>query len=219
MSNTTALDTTPIHSGRINRAAAYCLLLGGIAFFAGGSLHPKDNGSNGTKLEQLHDMLVDPLWYPAHAVFLAGIALITGGIITIRRRGALQGGMARLVSVVAATSVLATLAMLIHLFAATQAKAIENGDSTPLIVFHTWNETIVNPLWGLAIAALATAGGITRTVGNRITLVLGLVGGLTYALATATIAFTDLFDSLFPVSSLIGVWAGALGAIGLLRRS
>jgi hypothetical protein len=109
--------------------------------------------------------------------------------------------------------------MLIHLFAATEAEAIEDGDSTALIAFHTWNETIVNPLWGLAIATLATAGGITRTVGNRITLVLGLVGGLTFAMATATIAFTDLFDPLFPVSSMIGVWAAAVGAIGLLRRT
>jgi hypothetical protein len=218
MSNTTALGTTTMHSVRINRAGAFFLLFGGIAFFAGGALHPKDSSSDGTKLEQLHDMLVDPLWYPSHAVFLAAIALITGGIITIRQRGALHGGMARLLSVVAATSVLATLAMLIHLFAATQAEAIEGGDSTALIVFHTWNETIVNPLWGLAIAALATAGGITRTVGNRITLVLGLVGGLTFALATATIAFTDLFDPLFPVSSMIGVWASSVGAIGFLRR-
>ncbi|RZT28530.1 hypothetical protein EV649_2307 [Kribbella sp. VKM Ac-2569] len=219
MSNTTALGTNPIRSRRIDRTGAFFLLFGGIAFFAGGALHPKDHSSDGTKLEQLHDMLVDPLWYPSHAVFLAAIALITGGVVVIRRRGDLYGGMARLVSVVAAISVVATLAMLIHLFAATEAKAIEDGDSTALILFHTWNETIVNPLWGLAIAALATAGGITRTVGNRITLVLGLVGGLTFAMATATIAFTDLFDPLFPVSSMIGVWAAAVGAIGLLRQT
>jgi hypothetical protein len=218
MSKTTALGTTPIRS-RIDRTGAFFLLFGGIAFFAGGALHPKDSSSDGTKLEQLHDMLVDPLWYPSHAVFLAAIALITGGVVVIRRRGDLSGGMARLVSVVAAISVVATLAMLIHLFAATEAEAIEDGDSTALIAFHTWNETIVNPLWGLAIATLATAGGITRTVGNRITLVLGLVGGLTFAMATATIAFTDLFDPLFPVSSMIGVWAAAVGAIGLLRRT
>ncbi|MEU4392742.1 hypothetical protein [Kribbella sp. NPDC023855] len=218
MSRTTTLASTPHRSRRVDRTAAVFLLLGGLAFFVGGALHPKDSSSGGTKLEQLHDMLVDPLWYPSHVVFLAAIALITAALLVIRRRGDLPDRMARLMTVVAAISVLATVAMLIHLFAATEADAIEHGHSTALIAFHTWNETIVNPLWGLAIATLAVAGGTTRTLGNRITLVLGLVGGLTFALATATIAFTDLFDLLFPVSSLIGVWAAAVGTIELLRR-
>lgn len=219
MSRTTTLPSTPIRSRRIDRTAALLLVLGGLAFFVGGALHPKDSSSGGTKLEQLHDMLVDPLWYPSHAVLLAAVALITGGLVLIRRRGDLPGRMAPLMSVVVAISVLATVAMLIHLFAATEAGAIEHGHSTALIDFHTWNETIVNPLWGLAIATLAVAGGLTRTLGNRITLVLGLAGGLTFALATATIAFTDLFDPLFPISSLLGVWAAAVGAIALLRRT
>ncbi|GAA0372152.1 hypothetical protein GCM10009530_22910 [Microbispora corallina] len=64
----------------------------------------------------------------------------------------------------------------------------------------------------------AVAGGITRTVGNRITLALGLVGGLAFALASVTIAFTDRFDPLFPVGSLIGVWAAAAGVMALTRR-
>ncbi|WP_433003708.1 hypothetical protein [Kribbella sp. CA-294648] len=219
MSKTTALASTPHRSHRLDRTAAVFLLLGGLAFFAGGALHPKDSSTGGTKLEQLHDMLVDPLWYPSHLFSLAAIALITAGLIVIRRRGDLPGRMARLMSVVAAISVLATVAMLVHLFAATEAEAIEHGHSTTLIDFHTWNETIVNPLWALAIATLAVAGGLTHTLGNRITLVLGLVGGLAFAIATATIAFTDLFDPLFPISSLIGAWAAAVGAIALLRRS
>jgi cytochrome bd-type quinol oxidase subunit 2 len=219
MSRTTALASTPLPSRRIDRTAAILLLLGGLAFFVGGALHPKDSSTGGTKLEQLHDMLVDPLWYPSHLVFLAAIALITAGLIVIRRRGDLPGRMARLMTVVTAISMLATVAMLIHLFAATEADAIEHGHSTALIDFHTWNETIVNPLWGLAIATLAAAGGLTHTLGNRITLALGLVGGLSFAVATATIAFTDLFDPLFPISSLIGVWAAAVGAIALLRRT
>ena len=214
MATTTSPRTAPARS-RVDRAARALLLLGGIAFVVGGALHPKDDSSDGTKLEQLHDMLVDPLWYPSHAVFVASMALIAAGVVAIRQRGDLRGGMARLVTAVAAISVVATLAMLVHLFVAAEAEAIEGGRTTVLIQFHTWNETIVNPLWGLAIAALATAGGLTRTVGNRITLVLGLVGGLAFALATATIAFTDLFDPLFPVSSAIGVWAAAVGVIGL----
>lgn len=209
---------TPQRHFRTDRASAAFLILGGIAFFLGGGLHPKDSGS-GDKLAQLHDMLVSSMWYPAHAVLLAAMALIAAGIIAIRRHGHLEPGMARLVGVVAALSVVATSAMLIHLFAATEASAIADGDSTFIIQLFTWTETIINPLWGVAIATLALAGGLTRTVGNRIVMALGVVGGCSFALATATIAYTDTFDPLFPLGSLLGIWAVAVGVTCLRRRA
>ena len=76
----------------------------------------------------------------------------------------------------------------------------------------------MNPLWALGIAALAVAGGLSRTLGNPMTLVLGVVGGLAHALAAATIAFTDRFDALFPVGSLLGVWGVVVGLMVLLRK-
>src|SRR5690349_6838261 len=79
-------------------------------------------------------------------------------------------------------------------------------------------ETIINPTWGLMIATLAVAGGLTRTLGNRIVLPLGLLGGLAFALATATIAFVDTFDPLFPVAGLAGLWLVTTGVIGLTRK-
>ncbi len=78
-------------------------------------------------------------------------------------------------------------------------------------------ETIVNPAWGLMIAALAVVGGVTRALGNRIVLPLGVLGGLAFAVATATIAFVDTFDPLFPVAGLAGVWLVATGIVGLVR--
>jgi hypothetical protein len=218
MTSASLQSRTPTPHFRTDRAGSAFLVLGGIAFFLGGGLHPKDSGS-GDKLAQLRDMLVSSMWYPSHAVLLAAMALIAAGIIAIRRPGHLEPGMARLAGIVAGISVLATFAMLVHFFAATEASAIADGDSTFVIEVHTWNETIVNPLWGVAIAALALAGGLTRTVGNRIVMALGVVGGLSFALATATIAYTDAFDPLFPVSSLLGVWAVAVGVIGLVRHA
>ncbi|MEU8172225.1 hypothetical protein AB0C14_05070 [Microbispora hainanensis] len=44
------------------------------------------------------------------------------------------------------------------------------------------------------------------------------MGGLAYALASATIAFTDRFDPLFPIGSLIGVWAVAVGVVAMIRK-
>ena len=115
-------------------------------------------------------------------------------------------------------AVVATLGAVIHLFAATQAAEIEHGGTTPLVAAFMGVETIINPAWGLMIAALAVAGGLTRALGNRIVLPLGLLGGLAFALATATIAFVDTFDPLFPVAGLAGVWLVATGIVGLFRR-
>lgn len=76
----------------------------------------------------------------------------------------------------------------------------------------------LNPLWGLTIAALAVVGGMTHALGNRLLLPLGLFGGLAFALATATIAFVDTFDPLFPVAGLAGIWLVTTGVVGLTCR-
>jgi peptidoglycan/LPS O-acetylase OafA/YrhL len=73
----------------------------------------------------------------------------------------------------------------------------------------------VDATWGAAMAVLAVVGGATRTIGNWITLALGAVGGACFALASATIPFTDLFDGLFPVASLLGLWAVVVGIMVL----
>lgn len=190
------------------------LIAGGAAFFAGGPLHPR-GGDEGDKTEQLHSMLVDPAWYPAHLVALLGFACVAAGLLVLRRDPVVRDHLGRLLPISAAVAVVATAGAVIHLFAATQAAAIEDGGTTPLVVAFTGVETVVNPAWGLMIAALAVAGGRTRALGNGIVLVLGLIGGLAFAVATATIAFVDTFDPLFPVAGLAGVWLAASGVIGL----
>jgi hypothetical protein len=67
------------------------------------------------------------------------------------------------------------------------------------------------------MAALVAAGGLTRTLGNRIIMPLGLVGALAYALALATVPFIDTFDALFPLSGLLAVWALIAGIMLLVR--
>ncbi|WAZ19129.1 hypothetical protein STRCI_000160 [Streptomyces cinnabarinus] len=186
------------------------LLLGGIAFFAGGAIHPAGNGE-GSKVDQLHEMLVDSMWYPSHALMLVAMVCFAAAILAFRRRGGLGSGMARVTDVASVIAVVATAGMALHLFAALGADGIAHGEKTLLYHVQTWNETLTNPLWGLSVAALAVTGGLTRTLGNPLTLALGLVGGLAFALASATIAFTDRFDALFPLASLIGIWAVVVG--------
>ncbi|MEP7020337.1 MAG: hypothetical protein ABI808_06780, partial [Pseudonocardiales bacterium] len=107
--------------------------------------------------------------------------------------------------------------MALHLLVAVEGDALARGDSTPLVSVHVVLETITVPLFGLAVSALAAVGGATRALGNRVIAIPGVVGGLAYAAAGATIAFTDVLDPLFPLAGLIGVWAVAVGIWLLVR--
>ncbi|WP_109471038.1 hypothetical protein [Ornithinimicrobium cavernae] len=209
----TAATATP----RLNRLGFVSLIVGGAAFFASGPLHPTGS-DEGDKTEQLHSMLVDTAWYPAHLVALLGFACVAAGLLALGHDQTIRDRLGRLLPISATVAVVAVLGAVIHLFAATQAAAIEHGGTTPLVAAFMGVETIVNPAWGLSVAALAVAGGRTRALGNRIVLPLGLLGGLAFALATATIAFIDTFDPLFPVAGLAGIWLVATGVIGLTRR-
>lgn len=211
-SRTTAPATAVLH-----RSGFVLLIAGGAAFFVGGPLHPMGSDA-GDKTEQLHSMLVDSAWYPAHLVALLGFACVAAGLLALRRDPVIRDRLGRLLPISAAVAVVAALGAVIHLFAATQAAGIEHGGTTPLVAAFMGVETVVNPAWGLMIATLAVAGGLTRALGNRIVLAVGVVGGLAFALATATIAFIDTFDPLFPVAGLAGVWLVATGVVGLTRR-
>jgi hypothetical protein len=216
---------TTLHPSRIASSATqrrnlvgYLLLIvGGAAFTASGALHPKGN-DHGDKTEQLHSMLIDAAWYPAHLVALMGFACVAAGLIALGRDPVIRDRLGRLLLVAQAVAVVGVLGSVVHLFAATQAAEIEHGDKTPLVAAFMGVETIVNPAWGLMIATLAVVGGLTKVLGNKIVLALGLVGGVAFAVATATIAFVDTFDPLFPLAGLAGVWLVAIGIIGLSRK-
>ncbi|MPZ74435.1 MAG: hypothetical protein GEU74_14630 [Nitriliruptorales bacterium] len=205
-------------SPRSARLGGTCLALGGVAFFAGGVIHPQPT-IQGTKVETLYDMFVQPMWYPSHALLLASFALFATAVLLLRKRGDLGPRMARLVNVVSVLFVVGALSMAVHLFDALGAESIADGQPALVHEVAKWNETIFSTLWGSGIVALAVAGGLTRTLGNRITMPLGVLGGVAWCLAAATVAFIDRFDPLFPVAgSLIPVWAIAVGAMWAVRR-
>ena len=209
---TTMIEGRPdaLRRGDLSRLAGPMLVLGGVAFFVGGVTHPRDGGE-GNKVQQLHDMLVDSGWYPSHAVLLAAMALFAAGILAVRHRSDLTPGMERLLKFVFVIVCIATVAMTVHLLAALDAQSLADGKQSLVSRVQTVNETVIDATWGLAVATLAVVGGLTRSVGNRITIPFGLVGGLAFALASATIPYTDTFDSLFKVGSLLSIWAILVG--------
>ncbi|SFB85329.1 hypothetical protein SAMN04487968_10238 [Nocardioides terrae] len=191
-----------------SRVAFALLAVGGVAFNIGGSTHPSDDGT-GSKTDQLHEMLVHHAWYSSHALLLVGFIGFAAGAWALRGRGG--PAVQRLTAAVSVVAVVSVAGMVVHTLEPLGASTLADGQPNLLSVVATLNETGVDAVWGFAFAALATVGGLTRSIGNPVTAVLGLVGGAAFALASGTIPFTDSFDALFPVSGLLGVWAIVIG--------
>lgn len=151
-------------------------------------------------------MLVDSSWYPSHAMLLAAMALFATGIIALRQGPDLTPGMQRLLKYVFVISCVATVSMAVHLFAALGAESLA-GEAVARAPGADRQRNRRRPGVDLALASLAVVGGLTRSVGNRITIPFGLVGGLAFALESGTIAYTDTLDSLFKIGSLLSIWA------------
>ena len=210
-------STTPTRSRALLRAAGILLIIAGITFFLYGPLHPRDSGGN--KADALGEMLENPMWLPAHLLGLTSYACFAAAVLAIRKGIALGPTMSRVTVVVFAIGIAGTIAMVVHALAFAGADAVRaGGEDAFWYQLMTWNESIVNAIWALSIAALVAAGGLTHTVGNRVIMPLGLVGALAYALALATVPFIDTFDPLFPVSGLLAVWALIAGIMLPARR-
>ncbi|MDQ3632697.1 MAG: hypothetical protein M3417_15800 [Actinomycetota bacterium] len=198
---------------------AWGLLIGGAFFFVGGPMHPKEDPPGVSVKEHLRIMFEDPAWYPSHALLLVGMALIAASLVALVRGRSLTGvPRADVVALIAAAAAsLATIGMLVHLVAASDADAIAGRRSTPLTDVQVILETITVPAFGLSIAVLAVVGAATRTLGNPVLAVLGVLGGVGYGAAGATFLFTDRLNFLFPAATGIALWTIAAG-IGLLLR-
>lgn len=197
----------------------WTLLAGGAAFFAGGPMHPKQDPPGVTVKEHLRVMFEDPGWYPSHALLAIGIALIAVALVTLaRHRSLARAPRAHAALVVAAVAAVAAApAMLLHLVAAADADAIAAGGSTTLTDVQVIVETVAAPAFGFSIAALAIAGALTGTLGDRISAGFATIGGIGYGLAGGTLLLTDALNGLFPAAAGIAVWAMAAG-VGLLLR-
>lgn len=213
--------STPVRAARVKATiAGWLLLAGGAAFLIGGGIHPKADAPGGGAKERLRVMFEDGAWYPSQALMLAGTALIAAGLVALVRHGRPQGApWARRTAVVAAVgSVLASVALLLHLLAAGEADRLGVGGDAPVTDTLVVVDTIAMPVFGLGVAALALAGALTRAVGNVVVAIPGVVGGVGYALAAGSILISDQLDGLFPTAIGIALWAGAVGVQLLLAR-
>lgn len=205
----------------LNARVAWTLIAGGAIFFVGGSMHPKQDPPDVTVKEHLRVMYEDGNWYPSHTLQLIGISLMAVALVALARSGALASvRQAQRAGAVAAVGAVGwAFGSLLHLIAATEADRMAAGQTTPLTDALIPVETVSVPVFGLGVALLAIVGLRTALVGNRTAAACAVVGGVSYAVAGATFAFTDVFDPLFPLASFIGVWAIVTGGSMLRRRT
>lgn len=189
-----------------------------VAFNVGGALHPNDSG-DGNKVTQLHDMLIQSRWWPSHVALLASLALFTVAFVRLGRLADLAPGTGRVVRVMVVVSAATTAAMVPHLLAPLGADSIADGRSNALSVFMTIDETLADAPWAVGMAVLALVAGVTNNLGNRMTAVVGMIGGVSFAAAAVTIPFTDALDGLFAAGGTgITLWTLGVVAVGAWRR-
>ena len=204
--------------GRLDAATAALFVGAAIAFNAGGALHPNDDG-HGDQVEQLHSMLLQSTWYPSHLLLLLSFGLFTVALHRVRRTVGVSSQTSAMLRWIVPLSALTTVLMVPHALAAMGASSLADGRSNALSAFMTVDETLADAPWALAIAVLALVAGAAHDLGNRITAVLGVVGGASFALAAVTIPFADTFDTLFAVGGAgITLWALAVAAVGVRRH-
>jgi len=211
---------TNVRMSRTDSIGRWGLLVGGASFFAGGSIHPRDDPPGLNVKELVRVLYEDPSWEPSHALLVLGFGLIAASLVALARGETFAAApRVHTVSIVTATAAaLAALATLLQTVAATEADSIAADASTPLTDVSLVLESLGALAFGISIAVLAVVGALTRTIGNRVTAPLGIAGGVAYMLAGGTVLFTEALNFLFPLSAATALWA-VVAAIGLLRRA
>ncbi|CAN5497194.1 hypothetical protein BH11ACT8_BH11ACT8_00250 [soil metagenome] len=164
-------------------------------------------------------MLLQSTWWPSHLGLLASFVLFTIGFLRLASSVELTPPTRRIVRAMAVASGLTAAAMVPHLLAPLSAESIADGQSNALSIFMSVDETLVDAPWAMGVALLAVVAGVAHDLGNRMTAVVGSVGGVSFAAAAVTIPFTDALDGLFAVGGIgITLWTVGVVGVGSWRR-
>jgi hypothetical protein len=197
------------------RGGAIGLAVAGLLLGVGGAMHPRVDST--LEFDQgLAGMFESSAWTFSHLLTMAGFATLAASLVVLVR--ALGPGWPPRLRVLgwtaAAASGFAAAESVPHLLAASDASALQRGESTPLVDIHTALQAVSTPAVGLSLAALALAGARTHTLdGGRVGTALAVIGGLAFALAGPAIAIThnSELSPLFAGSAGLAIWAVVTG--------
>ena len=195
----------------------WLLLISGILGFVGSLLHPQGDPTL-TGDAALASEVGDPLWIPSHVLVLGFVALLVPGLLGLVRSGVLSGAARTAALIAFGAAIVWVVESVPHLLAATDHHALLTGQPAPFVTWHLVGATIVYPLGGFSIAALALLGW--RRLAHPVLNVLGAVGAVAFGIAPIAydvLGIEELGD-LFAGSLLLTAWLAAVGATALVRQ-
>lgn len=180
-------------------------LLGGLAIFAGGPMHP-----GGTMAE----MLAHPNWLPGHALMLAGFIALAAGLALWGRRASLPSRTGRWLRLAFWASVLQSIDYVFHTAAMVDLDRLLAGAPTPVLTTHLWMTVIVYPIFGAILAGFLIAAARDRLLGSWWIAWLGIAGGVGHGLAGPLVVLWGIAwaRDLFVTIVLVAIWMIAASA-------
>lgn len=179
---------------------------GGLAYFVGAFFHPRDGGMGA--------MLVNPAWVPSHTAVFLGAALITLGLVSVRRAVPVSPALNRWLTATIILAVLQVVEMALHTMAWVDAPALPEGAAhgglrTPVLTTHIWLSTIAFTPFAIAFLGFIWTATRERALGSPWFLWLGIVGALAYGTVMPLVFLAGIGGAgvLFPVAHLaVPLW-------------
>ncbi|MFN2464585.1 MAG: hypothetical protein ABR573_11880 [Candidatus Dormibacteria bacterium] len=165
-------------------------------------------------------------WWPAHLLFVASYVLFAAFLLGVSRGGVLPSAAQRVLRFALPIAWFCVVAMLIHLALPVTRNSFADSNRDWALGVKDLAE-LADGLWALCVAAIAWRFGRTGILGNRPVALLGLAGGIGFALFSIMVPLTNVAISMqvtrsvmpvIPVSGiLIALWALFAGVSALSR--
>ncbi len=165
-------------------------------------------------------------WWPAHVLLLSSYVLFAAALFSISGLQGLSSPVRRVMHVARPIVVVCVVAMLVHLLLPLGRDSVANSQHG----WAFWAKDVVETVdgvWALCVAAIAWTLGRAGILGHGITALLGVVGGIGFALFSFLVPLTDVVVSMEFTRSLLHVvpvfgllivaWAVVAGSTGFVR--
>jgi hypothetical protein len=176
-----------------------CFIVSALLLMAGGPQHPGG---------EMHEMLGNPKWVPAHSLLLAGIVVLLVGLLMFKRTTSLPGATQRWLRFAIIGTVLQTIEMAMHTAAVVDHDHLVAGQSTPVLTTHLWLAVLFYPIFGVTMIGFIIAGMRDHVIGSPWIGWLGIAGALANGLAPPLVVLFKIEGAriLFPLLLLLAIW-------------
>lgn len=190
------------------------LILGGIATFVGGGMHP-DGKDSDQLAERLGTMIVgnEKTWIIGHGLMTIGAAMLLVGFIVARKAQAWPSASRALAIAIPATA-FSVFDLALHTLDVVDGDELLAGTVPLLTWVHLAVAFVGGVVFGLAAANLAWSLGRIWGGPRLLIAALGIVGGLASVFAVPVVMIFGA-NFLFPIAGLgVAFWAIATGIAG-----